>query len=80
MIRTQVYLTETEKKIIEMISIETGKKQSELIRQAIDKFIDEFQKHERIDLLKKAKGIWKGRKEVFLSEELRKSWDRSKIK
>ncbi len=80
MIRTQVYLTETEKKIIEIISIETGKKQSELIRQAIDRFIDEFQTHERIDLLRRAKGMWKGRKDGSLSKELRKSWDRSKIK
>ena len=39
MLRSQVYLTEIEKKELNLLSEETGKSQSELIREAIDLLI-----------------------------------------
>lgn len=73
MIRTQIYLTDSEKKALNTISTETGKKQSELIRQAIDQFIPKFQNHNRLSLLRKAKGMWKNRKDIPDFEKLRKT-------
>ncbi len=39
MVRTQVYLTESEREALRMLSESSGKKKSELIRQAIDEFV-----------------------------------------
>ena len=43
MVRTQIYLTEAERAALKAIARQTGKKQSELIRQAIDLLIEGFQ-------------------------------------
>ena len=48
MLRTQIYLTEEERAALRNMARETGKKQSELIRRAIDDFIDRFQPRERL--------------------------------
>jgi len=47
MVRTQIYLTEAERAALRAIARQTGKKQSELIRQAIDRLIEGFQPGER---------------------------------
>ena len=39
MVRTQVYLEESASKALRSIALQTGRKQSELIREAIDKLI-----------------------------------------
>lgn len=39
MIRTQVYLTDQQRSELALLSKSKGKKQSELIREAIDQFI-----------------------------------------
>ena len=43
MVRTQIYLTEAERAALRAIARQTGQKQSELIRQAIDRLIEGFQ-------------------------------------
>ena len=40
MVRSQIYLTEKEKSSLKLISEETGRPQSDLIREAIDLYID----------------------------------------
>ncbi len=47
MLRTQIYLTEEERAALRNLARETGKKQSALIRRAIDAFIERFQPRER---------------------------------
>ena len=41
MVRTQIYLTAEEHKALKTMSAGTGKKQSELIREAIDDYLAE---------------------------------------
>ena len=77
MFRTQIYLTEDEKSALQNISFETGKKQSELIRHAVDQLIENFSNTHRLAFLRKAKGIWKNRKDIPVFKEIRESWDRS---
>lgn len=76
MIRTQVYLEESASKKLRSIAIQTGKKQSELIREAINKFITTVQNNDPKAHLQRAKGIWKGRKNLLNIDKLRSEWDR----
>ena len=76
MVRTQIYLTEWERAALNALSAETGKKQSELIREAIDEFIAKLSQSRRDMVLDRVAGIWKGRDDLPDFTELRKSWDR----
>ena len=40
MVRTQIYLTKDERDGLNAVAKSTGKKQSELIREALDRFLD----------------------------------------
>lgn len=77
MIRTQVYLTESEKQKLTFLIEETGQSQSELIREAIDQFAEQKikQKKNTIKTLEMAKGLWKDRKDLPDFSKLRKEWD-----
>ena len=70
MIRTQIYLTEKQWREITAISKSTGKKQSDLIREAIDLFIDQSRKA----ALEQAGGMWKGRKDLPDFRAMRTDW------
>lgn len=74
MIRTQIYLTREEHKCLSRISAKTGKSQSELVRNAIDEFLD--QKKNRLTYLRSARGLWKNRKDIPQLRKLRKAFDR----
>lgn len=76
MVRTQIYLTAVERKKLAAMAKSTGKKQSQLIREAIDKLILEASGSSRADVLKRAAGMWKNRKDLPDPKTLRKSWDR----
>ena len=76
MVRTQVYLTEAERSALRAIARQTGKKQSELIRQAIDRLIEGFQPGERQEWLQMARGIWQGRADLPDFKTLRREPDR----
>ena len=76
MIRTQVYLEDSARKALRSIALQTGKKQSELIRVAIDNLIAATQQNDRKSRLKNARGIWKDRDDLINLEDIRKEWDR----
>ena len=76
MVRTQIYLTQEEQKAIRSLSKTTGKKQSSLIREAIDTYITKNQKIERKKGLDRIAGIWKNRTDLPDLRELRKGWNR----
>ena len=65
MVRTQVYLTEHEKKQLDAIAATQGITQRELIRQAIDDLIGKHGDERRLAALRQARGIWKGRKDLL---------------
>ena len=76
MLRTQIYLTEEERAALRNIARETGKKQSELIRRAIDTFIERFQPRERLASLSQARGMWQERDDLPDFQALRREFDR----
>ena len=76
MIRTQIYLTELQRSELTTISKILGKKQSELIREAIDRLIDQAGNSQRKVILREAAGIWKDRTDLPDFKKIRTEWDR----
>ncbi len=77
MVRTQIYLTEEEREGLDDIARSTGKKQSELIREAVDYFLDLKKGNRRASILDDAAGMWKERTDLPDFDLTRRSWDRS---
>jgi Arc/MetJ-type ribon-helix-helix transcriptional regulator len=53
----------------------SGKKQSEVIREAIDEFLGKMGPQDKLSKVRKAKGIWKNRKDLDL-RSIREGFDR----
>lgn len=76
MVRTQIYLTEQERDGLGTVAKSTGRKQSELIREAVDRFLDLAQGNRRAAILKEAAGLWRDRDDLPDFGAARRSWDR----
>ena len=76
MVRTQIYLTEQQRDALVSMARDGGKKQSELIREAIDSFIEQRNADHRRTALKRLAGIWRGRTDLPDFAMLRREWDR----
>ena len=77
MVRTQIYLTERQRDELAAIAKTVGKKQSELIREAVDRLIDEKGRGRRETILREAAGIWKDRNDLPDFRAMRAEWDRN---
>ena len=77
MVRTQIYLTERQRDELAAMAKTAGKKQSELIREAVDRLIDQSGRSRRETVLRKTAGIWKERKDLPDFEAARAEWDRA---
>lgn len=74
MVRTQIYLTEEEQEALRSLAGQQKTSQSDLIRQAIDRFIAGASDSHRRQLRLRARGIWKDHKGVPNIRQLRKAW------
>ena len=74
----QVDLPEDASEQLRAIAQRTGKTQDELIREAVDHLIIQYQHKERKALLQGAKGIWKDREDLASLTEFRHEFDRLK--
>jgi Arc/MetJ-type ribon-helix-helix transcriptional regulator len=77
MVRTQIYLTENQRDELASIGKTVGKKQSELIRDAVDLLIDQAGSGRRESVLRETAGIWKNRKDLPDFKTIRAELDRN---
>jgi predicted DNA-binding protein len=77
MVRTQVYLTEAHKQGLERLAASTGRKQSQLIREALDGYLDHEQPKDWKQALEEVRGMWADRDDLDdLVDDLRGGWSR----
>lgn len=76
MVRTQIYLTESERKGLNTVARFANKRQSEVIRDAIDRFLETAKDEQRKAVLDNAAGIWKERNDLPDFNAIRHEWDR----
>jgi chromosome segregation and condensation protein ScpB len=77
MVRTQIYLTEHQRKELAKMAKSFGKKQSELIREAIDRLIEQDGQNHRELVIRETAGIWQNRTDLPDFESIRSEWDGS---
>jgi len=76
MVRTQIYLTEHQRNELAALSKTTGQKLSALIREAVDRLIEQTCSRRRKAVLRETAGIWKDRDDLPNFEAARAEWDR----
>ena len=79
MLRTQIYLTERQHEQLSRIAKTKGKKQSELIREAVDNLIDKVGPDVKQTVLSEAAGIWRDRSDIPDFYQIRSEWDREQL-
>jgi predicted DNA-binding protein len=77
MVRTQVYLTEAHKRGLERLASSTGRKQSQLIREALDGYLARKGSGDWKEALEAVRGMWADRDDLDdLVSDLRAGWTR----
>ena len=75
MTRTQIYLTSAKVQGVARVATMTGRKQSEVIREAIDQYLERLGPQDRLGRLRAGLGIWQDRDDLDL-EKIRNDFDR----
>ena len=76
MVRTQIYLTQEECSYLRSVTRRTGRTRSEVIRDAIDAYVEPKDGKNRLETLRHGRGIWKSRNDLPDFKMLRKGMER----
>jgi predicted DNA-binding protein len=77
MVRTQVYLSEEQKRGLERLAATTGKRQSDMIREALEVYLARHEPKDWREALEAVRGMWADRDDLDeLQADLRMDWER----
>ena len=76
MVRTQIYLTERQRDELAAIARQRSTRQSEVIREAVDRFIEQWSRQGRERILRDTAGLWSDRADALDYEAIRGAWER----
>jgi Arc/MetJ-type ribon-helix-helix transcriptional regulator len=76
MIRKQVYLTEEQNRMLARLAQQSGRSQSALIREAIERLAPEQEREARAAVLQAVGGLWSDREDLPDWDALRAESDR----
>lgn len=76
MVEIAIKLSDQNHEDLDQIARMTGKSEDQLVREAVDQFISKFHNGDRVSSMRKAKGIWKDRKDLPALEDLRRESNR----
>lgn len=77
MVRTQVYLTEEQERGLKRLAAASGRRQSELIREAIERLLTERRARDWRQALEGVRGMWADRDDLDdLHAEVGRDWER----
>jgi predicted DNA-binding protein len=77
MVRTQIYLTDAQKRQLERLAAASGKRQSEMIREAIDGYLAREEPKDWREAFRSVRGTWAGRGDPDdFVRDLRGEWER----
>lgn len=74
--RTQIYISSEERQGLQALARQVGRSQSELIRKAIDAYLERHRPSERLSRLRRARGLWSDRGDIPALAEVRGELDR----
>ncbi len=69
MIRTQIYLLESQREELDRVAIQKGKTMTEVIREAVNNYIDENKLNNQSRIIESS-GLWKDRDDINSNEYL----------
>jgi len=75
MVKKSVSLSEKENEALKALALKLGKREGEILKEALERFINEAQKEMKLENLLASRGMWKSRKDIPDLRELRKSRD-----
>jgi len=77
MVRTQVYLTEAQQRGLKQLAACSGRKQSELIREAVEGYLAERRPKDWRESLEALRGMWADRDDLDdMHAEMGRDWER----
>jgi predicted DNA-binding protein len=77
MVRTQIYLTEEQQRHLERLADITGRRKSDLIREALDGYLAERQPKDWKEALEAVRGVWADREDLDdFVRDLRAGWEK----
>jgi predicted DNA-binding protein len=76
MVRTQIYLTDEQKRRLERLAATSGRKQSEMIREAIDGYLVRQERQDWAQAFEAVRGMWAERGDLDdFARRIRGEWE-----
>ena len=77
MVRTQIYLTREQQQGLERLAVATGRRKSDLIREALDGYLTDHQPRDWKAALEAVRGMWADRDDLDdFVRDLRAGWEK----